>query len=127
MKIIVDGNDGTGKSTLVEILGSQYDNVFDRGVPTRMTDDDSVVPDPEDFYIILDAPVAISHARLQACGKPMDEYYHTIEGLTHYRNKYLEIVKKLGKQCTLIDANQSIQDVVKTAIIAIETVELIKN
>lgn len=38
MIIVIDGNDGTGKSTLVEKLRKDGYNVQDRGIPTKLTD-----------------------------------------------------------------------------------------
>lgn len=119
MNIVIEGNDGTGKSTLVNLLKFiGYKNVLDRGILTKMTDDDSILPDPEDLYIILDVPVEISYARLEACNKPMNEYYHTVIGLTHYRTRYQEIAKKLGY--LIINTNQPKLDILKLAIVEIQ-------
>ena len=55
MNLIVDGNDGTGKSTLCAALRARGLTVADRGLPTRMTDDPALAPGVDDFYLILDA------------------------------------------------------------------------
>lgn len=122
MNIIIEGNDGVGKSTLVDMLKLlTYDNVMDRGILTKMTDDDTLPFNEDDLYIILDAPVEVSHARLKACGKPMDEYYHTIESLTKYRARYKEIAEKLKDKCVVIDATKTKLEVARIAISAIES------
>ena len=48
MKIVLDGNDGTGKSTLARKLQELgFTDVKDRGIPTKMTDDPKLRPGPE--------------------------------------------------------------------------------
>jgi thymidylate kinase len=106
MRIVIDGNDGLGKSTLVGWLeGSGYD-VADRGVPTKMTDSGSVRPADDECYIILDGPVELSRERLAKAGRDLDERYHTIEDLTHYRKRFLEVAKVLPR-CRVISAEGS--------------------
>jgi predicted ATPase len=47
VRLVVDGNDGTGKSTLVEALRLRGFAAADRGIPTKMTDDRGIRP-PDD-------------------------------------------------------------------------------
>jgi thymidylate kinase len=106
MRVILDGNDGTGKSTLCETLKKLGYDVTDRGIPTKMTDDASLRPGPEnegEVYVLLDAPVEVCRARLAAAGKDMTEKYHTIEDLTHYRQRYQHVALALGTH--LIDSS----------------------
>jgi thymidylate kinase len=112
-RLVVDGNDGTGKSTLARALAERGLTVEDRGVPTKMTDDPQVAPDPEEFYVILDAPVEVCRERLLRAGKNLDEAYHTVEDLTFYRQRFLEVAAQLDN-CILIDAGGS-ADVVLAA------------
>jgi thymidylate kinase len=96
--IIVDGNDGTGKSTLVKSLLKLGYSAFDRGIPTKMTDEDALNVDAnrkDILYIILDGTVEQSRKRLGEAGKDLTEKYHTVEDLTYYRQKYLEVYDRL--------------------------------
>lgn len=102
--IVVDGNDGTGKSTLVAALSALGYEAQDRGLPTRATDHGlpATVPQGED-YLILDAPEAVSRERLARAGKALDESWHTLESLTHYRARFREVAAALG--VSLVDAS----------------------
>lgn len=107
MIVVVDGNDGTGKSTLAEALRAKGYDVRDRGIPTRMTDDDRLAPDAShthEVYLIVDAPVEVSRARLEAAGKDLNEQYHTVEDLTHYRARFQQVAAKLPR-CRVIDSS----------------------
>jgi thymidylate kinase len=123
MRIVVDGNDGTGKSTLVKFLKENGYNVQDRGAPTKMTDDPTVQPDANDVYLILDAPVELCRERLQKAGKNLNEKYHTVEDLTYYRNRFLEVAKTLPR-CTMIDASGTPEEVVELAIHALNPIKI---
>ena len=90
--VVVEGNDGTGKSTLVAALAARGFVVRDRGLPTKMTDDPALRPTAEqrasELYLILDVPVAVSRERLAKAGKDLEERYHTVEDLSRYRRRY---------------------------------------
>ncbi len=103
-RIVIDGNDGVGKSTLVRVLREMGVDVQDRGEPTLLTDLPNTPLLPNTLYLILDAPVAISRERLARAGKNLEERYHNVADLTHYRARYLQIAKKLPN-CALIDAS----------------------
>lgn len=94
-KVIVDGLDGAGKSTLVKTLHDLGYVVADRGNATHMVDRDDLQVEPDVFYLILLAPVDVCRARLAAAGKPMDEEWHTVDSLTHYTRRYHEIRHRL--------------------------------
>lgn len=107
--IVIDGNDGLGKSTLVESLRKLGYQVADRGMPTKATD--TGVPEHlpmGEKYVILDAPVEVSRARLEKAGRDMTEKYHTVEGLTHYRQRFKEVAEQLG--VPLLDASGTPDD-----------------
>ncbi len=100
--IEVDGNDGTGKSTLVRLMAEYGVESRDRGVMTRASDDTSIGPEEGTLYIVLDVPVETCRERLAAAGKDLDEQYHRVEDLTHYRQVFLDLVPRFG--ATLIRA-----------------------
>lgn len=88
----MDGNDGTGKTTLVESLRTLGYDVKDRGMPTEATLSEVPAEVPKDeVYIILDAPEEVSRERLAKAGKDLNEHWHTMESLTLYRKKFREI------------------------------------
>src|SRR3989339_216044 len=97
MKIIIDGNDGVGKSTLVLSLKDLGYEVSDRGLPTIMTDDPNTELKQNEIYIILDVSVEISQKRLLEAGKDLNERYHCLDDLKYYREKFLEIQKNFYK------------------------------
>ena len=106
MKIVLDGNDGTGKSTLCETLKKQGFDVVDRGFPTKMSDDRTLRPGAEqagEVYVILDAPVEVCRKRLGAAGKDLNEKYHTVGDLTFYRDAFRRVAFDL--QIPLIDSS----------------------
>ena len=111
MKLVVDGNDGTGKSTLVATLQFHGLEVSDRGIPTKMTDSSEVTASEDEFYLILDAPVEISRARLAEAGRDLNEKYHTVEDLTHYRQRFIEVAEALGDKAVLVDARGTAESV----------------
>ena len=111
--ITVDGNDGLGKTTLVNKLKKYHFDVKDRGLPTELTDLPTESPgflmyvDCNDcIYIILDGPVELSRERLEKAGRDLNEKYHTVEGLTHYRERF-KIVSKIIPNCHVIDATKT--------------------
>jgi thymidylate kinase len=118
MRIVVDGNDGTGKSTLVRRLAALGYDVADRGIPTKMTDDDAIRPREDEFYLILDAPVIICRERLRKAGKDLAERYHRIEDLMHYRRRFRAVAARLPRSA-LIDAIGNEADVLARCMAAL--------
>jgi hypothetical protein len=108
--IYVDGNDGTGKTTLVarlreyiakleRLFGTINVEVHDRGVATQATEG----PGPwafraTDVYVFLDASPETSRQRLAARGADLSEKYHTIESLEDYRDRFLEIARQMATE-----------------------------
>jgi len=70
--VSVDGNDGTGKSSLVVHLRARYPSrtVQDRGLPTAMIDGKATLP--AGLYIILTPSVVPCQRRLLASGKSLN-------------------------------------------------------
>lgn len=95
-RIEVDGNDGVGKTTLVRALAALGVDALDRGMLTKATDSPGLPAEPGVLYLLLDAPVETSRARLAAAGKDLNERYHTVEDLTFYRGRFLEEAARIG-------------------------------
>ncbi|MBX7221703.1 MAG: ATP phosphoribosyltransferase [Blastocatellia bacterium] len=113
--IVVDGNDGTGKSTLAAALRALGYEVQDRGLPTKATDEGipEVLPENE-LYLILDVPEAVSLERLQQAGKDMTEHWHHPDVLTHYRNRFREVAA--GLKVPLIDSTGTAETVLEQVL-----------
>lgn len=91
VKIIIDGNDGTGKTTLVAELKALGLKVRDRGMPTMLTEIRHIDIPSDELYIILDTSVDICQKRLLSAGKDITEKYHTKQDLEFYRGLFLSI------------------------------------
>lgn len=101
-RIVVDGNDGTGKSTLVTALRQLgFSQVDDRGELTRATDDDSLGPAPGTRYLLLVCPPETSLARLSAAGADLADPYHQPSALAHYDHRFRALAARFG--ATVID------------------------
>jgi ATP phosphoribosyltransferase len=110
MTIIIDGNDGTGKSTLVASLRALGFEASDRGLPTKATINGLPEKLPEnEVYVILDLPEEISRERLAKAGKDLEEEWHTMESLTLYRGRFREIAEAL--RVPLISAEGTAEEV----------------
>ncbi|MBI5153491.1 MAG: hypothetical protein HZA36_03480 [Parcubacteria group bacterium] len=107
MKVIVDGNDGTGKTTLVCALKKKGYHAYDRGIPTTLTmlDDIPFEIPTDEIYIILDVPVEVSQERLLRAGKSLNQPFHTIRDLTYYRRRFQEVAEQLPR-CHIIDVSK---------------------
>lgn len=112
MKIVVDGNDGTGKSTLVKLLAEKGIEATDRGIPTKMTDDLTLEGNPNEIYLILDLPVKDCQQRLKARGADLTEMYHTEVDLMYYRERFLLVAEKL-ENAHIIDASGTPEEVLE--------------
>jgi len=121
MIIVVDGNDGTGKSTLVKKLLKKGYKVRDRGLPTKLTDNHNLKPVKNEFYVILDAPVEVCTSRLKKAGRNLGEKYHTNEDLKYYRKRFLEVAKQLKGHSIIVDASKNPSEVLRS------TIEIIKK
>lgn len=121
-RIVIDGNDGTGKTTLVNKLSSiGFSNVCDRGEITKATDSDNIELDKNSLYIVLNCPWELSKKRLE--DKPTD-YYHTTEALQFYEKKFLEIANKFN--INIIDSELSKKLVFEKAVEIITNGNLFK-
>lgn len=91
-RIVIDGNDGTGKSTLVNSLRCLgFRSVEDRGEMSAATLVPSVGPAPDTTYILLTCDWQESRQRLIDAGQDMTEKWHTDKALKHYAAEFIRI------------------------------------
>lgn len=111
MKICIDGNDGTGKSTLISKLKElmPQHEYQDRGLPSALTV--SQHADSADLYVILTCPVDVSLHRLSTANRDMTEHWHLPETLEKYHNLFLDLANQHG--WLLVDASVSIEELVE--------------
>lgn len=110
--ICIDGNDGVGKTTLIEKLKIIFPNheFLDRGLPSALTTDEAIVYTGKkaDLNIILSCPVEISQQRLRDAGKDMNEHWHKEETLKFYHKKFLEV--SVEQKYQIFYTNKPIED-----------------
>lgn len=108
---VIDGNDGTGKSTIVKKLKEKFPQIEfkDRDVLTKLTDvyDDDLpkeLPNRETtIYIVLDCSVEGSLSRIEKRGLPKNQW-ETPEALFKYRNRFLRLA--IRYQTYYVDTTQ---------------------
>ena len=115
-KIVVDGNDGTGKSTRVAELRKLFPGIRieDRGIFSKATLDEnlfdeqkndtffcttprerfynSIRLDKTTLYIILDAYIETCQERIKARGDSLDCEFHNKEDLAKYKERFEYLV-----------------------------------
>jgi len=97
MIVEIDGNDGVGKTTCINILKQHFGDDIefkDRGALTLATDSDEFNKEKGVCYILLDCSVEECQNRILKRGDSITEKYHTIEDLTYYRERFLKIASK---------------------------------
>lgn len=113
--IVIDGNDGTGKSTLINKLKEYFPHIefFDRDLPTELTNlsDGTLqkidkIKGDKDLYIILDLCPDICQERLLKRGADITEKYHTLDDLKKYRKRFI-FVNNVLERCYLFDSGES--------------------
>lgn len=114
-QVTIDGNDGTGKSSVVAELTKIGYIVSDRGLATRLTDNPDLPVAGSGIHIILDAPIETSQKRLAQAGRSLTEKYHTPEDLRYYRERFLAVAALLPNT-TIIDANRALDCVVEDCV-----------
>lgn len=109
MIVCIDGNDGTGKSSLIKKLREIFPEVVfqDRGLPSAMTDGGTT--DEADLYIILDATISTCQKRLVQASKSLEEKYHNEQDLTYYREKFMQVANQIN--AVIINAESPIDKV----------------
>lgn len=92
MIVCIDGNDGTGKSTIISLLKEKFPTITfqDRGYPSWLTFEKGSFA-PADLYIILVCPVEVSLDRLQKSGKNMEEFWHLPLTLIFFDQKFKQL------------------------------------
>ncbi len=96
MIVEIDGNDGVGKTFIIEKLSSLFkkeDNIVfrDRGSLTKATDNNSFFREDGVCYILLDCDENISQERIKERGDSIEEKYHTLVDLKFYRERFLAL------------------------------------
>lgn len=112
-KIVIDGNDGTGKSIRVSLLKKYFPGIEieDRGVFSEATIRDELFGDdkqsrrnlrnfiwseveehPETLFIICDASIETCQKRILERGDSLDEEFHRESDLKKYRERFLKLV-----------------------------------
>lgn len=116
MLVEIDGNDGTGKTTLIESLKNQnLDNVeiLDRGQLTQFTDiyEDELPNELLDdrIYILLDAEINECTLRLLQRG-PLTDKYEQYRQLFKYQKRFRRLAVKYSKQVYYIDTTHLRKD-----------------
>lgn len=122
-KLVLDGNDGTGKSSrakaIQEVLGIE---VSERGPLSKLTDCDEIFSpyvkegesielstealeaineiknNTDTLYVILDAPVIKCQQHIVARGDLLDAPYHNFRDLCYYRERFKLLYDFLKKQ-----------------------------
>ena len=117
-KIIIDGNDGTGKTTRLVQLKRMFPNIKyeDRGIFSKMTLVDElfnrtgnydeiqkkfhedVQKDSSTLYIICRASSEVCQKRILERSDSIEEEFHTLDDLNKYNNRFdilVDIVKDL--------------------------------
>lgn len=123
-KIVIDGNDGTGKSFRIEYLKKMFPNIMikDRGIFSEYTLNNNIFncidnitsiqlkkyeetkffelieKDNTTLYIICDCSIEKCQERISNRGDSLDEEYHTKDDLNKYKKRFLylyNIVKGL--------------------------------
>ena len=97
MIVEIDGNDGVGKTTCINILKQHFGDDIefkDRGALTLATDSDEFNKEKGVCYILLDCSVEECQNRILKRGDSITEKYHTIEDLTYYRERFLKIASE---------------------------------
>lgn len=114
-KIVVDGNDGTGKSYRIEQLKKLFPNITfeDRGIFSKATLDDDLFDDKKNesfkfcfvatprekfynsikmhsdtLYIVLDASIETCQKRILERGDSLDCEFHNEKDLRKYKERF---------------------------------------
>ena len=115
-KIVIDGNDGTGKTFRVNLLRKMFPNIEieDRGIFSDKTLDDtlfdynkessinhmiytnhrenfvnSIEEQKDTLFIICDASVETCQKRISERGDSLEEEYHNKKDLIKYRKRFM--------------------------------------
>jgi thymidylate kinase len=125
-KIVIDGNDGTGKSVRVSVLKKHFPGIEieDRGVFSEATLRDELFGDdkqsrrnlrnfiwseveehPETLFIICDASIETCQKRILERGDSLDEEFHNEDDLQKYRARFLMLFEASKKYPNIMFVN----------------------
>ena len=125
-KIVIDGNDGTGKSVRVSVLKKHFPGIEieDRGVFSEATLRDELFGDdkqsrrnlrnfiwseveehPDTLFIICDASIETCQKRILERGDSLDEEFHNEDDLQKYRARFLMLFEAAKKYSNIMFVN----------------------
>ena len=107
-KIVIDGNDGTGKSVRVSVLKKHFPGIEieDRGVFSEATLRDELFEEhPETLFIICDASIETCQKRILERGDSLDEEFHNEDDLRKYRARFLMLFEAAKKYPNIMFVN----------------------
>ena len=125
-KIVIDGNDGTGKSVRVSVLKKHFPGIEieDRGIFSEATLRDELFGDdkqsrrnlrnfiwseveehPETLFIICDASIETCQKRILERGDSLDEEFHNEDDLRKYRARFLMLFEAAKKYPNIMFVN----------------------
>jgi deoxyadenosine/deoxycytidine kinase len=132
-KIVIDGNDGTGKTTFINHLKKVMPGIEfqDRGIFSETTLKDklfnateenkyevfnelkefqeSIKKQNDTLFIILDADVEVCQKRILKRGDSIEEEFHTLEDLNKYKHRFnvlTEICKNVSNLMFIDNSQQ---------------------
>ena len=115
-KVVVDGNDGTGKTATINKLKALMPNIEfeDRGIFSEATLDDELfdnrknIEKEKEFYrkvansygtlfVIVDADPKVCQKRILERGDSIEEEYHNMDDLKKYRDRFWRLVDMVDR------------------------------
>lgn len=96
MIVEIDGNDGTGKTTIIKELKKHNPDfeIKDRGALSIATDSGKFKKEKNVCYVIITASPVTCQNRIKGRGDSIIEKYHTMEDLNKYHGRFINLGKE---------------------------------